>query len=93
MKITWDAAKARRNPLAHEGVTFEEAQTVLLDPLALTREDDDARGEVRLVTLGRSVRQRCLIVVWTEREEEEIRIISAWKANAQQRNRYEQQLA
>jgi len=32
MKIEFDPAKAAANPLNHEGVTFEEAQAVLLDP-------------------------------------------------------------
>jgi uncharacterized protein len=93
MRVTWDEAKAKRNPIAHDGVTFVEAQTVLLDAYALTREDDDATGEQRFVTLGRSERQRCLIVVWTQPAEDEIRLISAWKAITQQRKRYEQQFA
>jgi uncharacterized DUF497 family protein len=32
MKITWDSKKAATNPKNHDGVTFEEAQHVLLDP-------------------------------------------------------------
>jgi uncharacterized protein len=93
MRVTWDEAKAKRNPVAHDGVTFIEAQTVLLDAYALTREDDDATGEQRFVTLDRSERQRCLIVVWTQPVEDEIRIVSAWKATTRQRKRYEQQFA
>jgi len=52
MKITWDSDKAAANPKNHDGVTFEEAQHVLLDPFALTREDNDAQSEQRFVTLG-----------------------------------------
>jgi uncharacterized protein len=93
MRVTWDEAKAKRNPIAHDGVTFVEAQSVLLDAHALTREDDDATDEHRYVTLGRSEKHRCLIVVWTQPVDDEIRIISAWKATMQQRKRYEQQFA
>jgi len=89
MKITWDAQKASANPKNHEGVTFEEAQHVLLDPYALTREDCDSE-EQRFVTLGMGGKNRILMVVYTYREET-IRIISAWKANEQQRRRYENQ--
>jgi uncharacterized protein len=91
MKVTWDEAKAKRNPIAHEGVTFDEAQSVLFDSFTMTREDDDARGEARFLSLGRSDRGRVLVVVWTQRDENLIRVISAWKANARQRSQYERQ--
>jgi hypothetical protein len=35
LQITWDPLKAEAN-IAKHGVTFSEAATVLLDPLALT---------------------------------------------------------
>jgi uncharacterized protein len=71
-------------------VTFEEAQEVLFDSFALTREDDDAEGEQRFVTLGMGGKGRLLVVVYTYREET-IRLISTWKANEPQRRRYEKQ--
>jgi ribonuclease toxin BrnT of type II toxin-antitoxin system len=52
VKITWDSKKAATNPKHHDGVTFEEAQHVLFDPFALTREDSDSEQEQRFVTLG-----------------------------------------
>lgn len=90
MKIEFDSKKAALNPVNHDGVTFEEAKPVLLDPYALTREDTDASGETRFITLGMGAKQRLLVVVWTLRGER-IRLISAWKANQPQRRRYEQQ--
>lgn len=90
MKIEFDLEKAAANPLNHEGVTFDEAKQVLLDPYALTREDTDANGENRFITLGMGAKQRILIVVWTLRDDT-VRLISAWKANQPQRRRYEQQ--
>lgn len=72
--------------------SFEEAKGVLTDLRALVREDDDAIGEQRFVSLGQGARGRILVVVWTLRDnDEKIRLISAWKANAQQRKRYENQ--
>ena len=90
MDIEFDPEKAAANPLNHEGVTFDEAKAVLLDPYALTHEDLDARSEQRFVTLGMGAKGRILIVVWTLRGER-LRLISAWKANQPQRRRYEQQ--
>ena len=74
----------------HEGVTFDEAKAVLLDPYALTREDSEANNEQRFITLGMGAKNRILIVVWTLRDET-VRLISAWKANQPQRRHYEQQ--
>jgi uncharacterized DUF497 family protein len=65
MKIIWDSKKAASNPKNHDGVTFEEAQTVLLDPFALTRDDSDSEDEQRLVTLGMGGKGRILMVVYT----------------------------
>lgn len=48
MKVTWDPIKARAN-LAKHGVRFSDAESVLFDPGALTREDEDAEGEQRFV--------------------------------------------
>ena len=90
MEIEFDPDKAAANALRHEGVTFEEAKAVLLDPYALTREDPDATDEPRFVTLGMGAKARILIVVWTLRDDR-VRLISAWKANQPQRTRYEQQ--
>jgi uncharacterized DUF497 family protein len=89
MQVEFDPDKAAHNPLVHEGVTFEEAREVLFDPCVLTREDGDAEGEQRFVSLGMGAKGRVLVVVWTLRGER-IRLISAWKANQPQRRRYEQ---
>jgi len=90
MQIEFDPKKAAANPVNHEGVTFDEAKPVLLDPYALTKEDDDANNEQRFVTLGMGAKGRILVVVWTLRGET-IRLILAWKANQPQRSRYENQ--
>ena len=90
MKIVWDSKKAAANPKNHDGVTFEEARQVLLDPYALTREDSSSEAEQRFITLGMGGRQRILVVVYTYRDET-LRLISAWKASEPQRRQYENQ--
>lgn len=88
MDIEWDPAKAEANRAEHE-VGFPEAATVLEDDFALTREDPDAVDEQRFVTLGMSGLGNLLVVVYTYREPDVVRIISAWKANRRQRLLYE----
>ena len=89
MRYVWDPAKAEAN-LTEHGVSFADAATVLEDDFALTREDPDSEGEQRFVTLGMSSFANLLVVVYTYREPDSIRIILAWKANQRQRLGYEQ---
>lgn len=79
MNVEWDPAKGTAN-LKRHGVTFEEASTVLLDPLALAQEDALLVDESRWVVIGMSARTRLLTVVYTLRREDRIRLISARKA-------------
>lgn len=44
MKITFDPNKAAANYRKH-GIRFSDAEPVLFNPMALTREDKDADGE------------------------------------------------
>jgi len=52
MKIEFDQEKAAANPIKHDGVTFEEAKAVLLDPFVLTHEDKNIVYEQRFISLG-----------------------------------------
>lgn len=88
MNIEWDPDKAEANLTAH-GVSFAEAATVLEDDFALTREDPDAADEQRFVTLGMSGLGNLLVVVYTYRNPDFVRVISAWNANKRQRLNYE----
>ena len=79
-----DDAKAAANRRKH-GVSFEEAATVFLDPLAHVFDDPDtAHGETRLLLVGLSAARRMLVVVHVERREV-LRIISARPANTRER--------
>jgi uncharacterized DUF497 family protein len=89
MKIDFDPKKAVSN-LKKYRVPFEEAATCLLDPLALVRGDPDARDEMRLVLLGMSHAGRLLVVCYTLRDEETIRLISARMATRKEEKSYAQ---
>ena len=88
MKLIWDPEKARAN-LAKHGVRFSDAEPVLFDPGALTREDEYAEGEQRFVTVGSDSLGRVLTVVYSY-QGEVIRMISARKATGSERNVYEE---
>ncbi|MDR0996395.1 MAG: BrnT family toxin [Zoogloeaceae bacterium] len=91
MKVEFDPVKAAMNPIKHEGVTFEEAEAVLFNPLARTHEDPNVVDEQRFISLGMGGRNRLLVVVWALRDADPIRLISAWKASKSQRRDYENQ--
>ena len=86
MSIEFDPAKARTNLRKH-GVSFAHAEQALCDPMALTIEDPDARGEQRFVTLGLDALGRVLVVIHTQRGER-TRLISARKASRGEADRY-----
>ncbi len=88
MRFEWDPRKAVANLRTHR-VSFAEAVTVLEDDFALTREDPDAVDEERFVTLGLSNLGNLLVLVYTYREPDIIRVISGWKANKRQKVVYE----
>ncbi|MCF7977755.1 MAG: BrnT family toxin [Chromatiaceae bacterium] len=85
----WDTRKAESNIRKH-GVSFEEASTVFSDPFELTIPDPDhSHGEYRFLSVGRSERDRLLVVSYTERHQNAIRIISARVASRPERQIYD----
>ena len=88
MDTSWDPAKARTN-LAKHGIAFEDAEAVLTDPAGLTREDPDAHGERRFVTVGAGALGRVVTVVYTYRGDR-VRLISARPATRKETDHYAQ---
>ncbi len=89
MDYEWDRDKAAGNTRKH-GVTFDEATSVFLDPLAISGPDPDhSTGEPREVSFGVSSLGRLLVVAHTYRSGG-IRIISARRASRSERKVYEE---
>ena len=87
ISFEWGELKAEINWRKH-GVTFSRAKFVFEDPYAITEPDRIVAGEVRWQTVGLvgGVAHTSI-----ERNEDElIRIISARRANRQERKRYEE---
>ena len=91
MNFEWHPPKAERN-LAYHGVSFAEAATVFDDDRQLHRRDDlHSFAEQRYICLGMSEQSRLLMVVYTEKQEGLIRIISARDATTREEYEYESQ--
>lgn len=89
LKFTWDENKALKNQKKH-GVTFEEAKTVFYDDSGrLIPDPDHSEDEDRFILLGQSSEFRLLLVCHCYRDnDEQIRIISARKANKFEQKQY-----
>ncbi len=88
-EFEWNEDKAASNFLKH-GVTFEEAETVFDDDLAMIEADSEhSIDEDRYRLLGYSSQSRLLYVVYTERDGRP-RPISARVATPRERRNYEQ---
>jgi uncharacterized DUF497 family protein len=92
VQFTWHQAKARQNLRKH-GVSFEEATTVFADPLARIFDDlEHSLGEWREIIIGHSAGGTLLLVSFTERAEDLIRIISARHTDVIERRTYEENI-
>ncbi len=89
-EVDWDEAKNEYNKRKHEGISFEEAQSVFDDPLAKTVDDlDHSYDERRYFTTGYSTNNRVL-VLWHTYPDQGYRLIGARKANKRERQSYEE---
>ena len=77
MEFEWDPAKAQENEAKHK-VSFAEATEVFADNLSSSAPDPDhSVDEERFVIFGRTLKDRYLVVAFTDRGAG-LRLISAW---------------
>lgn len=84
MRYTWTESKNRRNLKLH-GIAFEDAVCIFDGP---TLEQVDNRfdyGEQRVYAIGVV---NGVEIIYTDRVEEERRIISAWRSEPHERREY-----
>ncbi|ACK66449.1 protein of unknown function DUF497 [Rippkaea orientalis PCC 8801] len=87
MEIEWNNDKAASNVIKHN-IDFEDAKNIFLAPNRLEREDKRNYNETRIQVIG-IVNQVVLFVVYPKRENR-YRIISARRANKNERQQYYQ---
>lgn len=89
LAFEWDDKKSASNESNH-GVSFDEAKSIFTDQFArLIADPDHSDEEDRFVLLGTSIHSRLLVVCHCIRINAAIRIISARKADKQEREIYE----
>ncbi len=88
MKVVWDRAKDVANQRKH-GVSFREASELLVSGADHLEIFDDAHSddEDRFISIG-PIRRGLVLVVWTEREDDQVRIISARWATSREQGLY-----
>ena len=88
----WDENKERLNIKNHDGIDFDEASNAIQDYFALEEFDDahSTADEKRYACIGEG-RNRILYVIFTIRDEEIYRIISARLAEPDEREIYERE--
>jgi hypothetical protein len=91
-RVEWDDKKARSN-LTDHGVSFDEASTVFDDSWARIFDDEEhSMDERREIIIGHAVNHRLLLVCFTERPKQIIRIISARTPAGKERKDYEENI-
>ena len=90
MKVAWDHAKNLANQKKHH-VSFEEARELFTSGVDRLELFDEAHSEVedRFISIG-PIRRGLVLVVWTERHEDVIRIISARWATRREEALYDE---
>ncbi len=92
MTFEWDSTKATANRIKH-GVSFDLAREVWDDPLFVILPDRIVDGEQRWHAIGTVGAMAVVLVVHLyplPDDEDRVRIVSARKATAHERKRYEQ---
>lgn len=88
VNFVWNDHKAAANSNKHDGITFEQATAAFFDPF-FKLVDAERQQEARDAVIGYDEAGRLLFVVHIEIEGEIIRLISARKATAKERNIYD----
>ena len=89
IQFEWDSHKADINFQKH-GVSLETASEAFLDPFVQSTDTEEIDDEFREAIIGMTVAWKLLYVVYTIRNEERFRIISARPVTKGERKKYEE---
>lgn len=85
--IQYHKAKNAANKLKHQGISLAETEAVFYDERALSLQDNH-HDEQRWIIMGLDAKGRLLVVAYTYRDPNFVRIISARIATQNERRRY-----
>ena len=86
MPFEWDQAKSERN-IRDRGLDFADAPEMFDSPMLVLPDTRKDYREDRYIGVG-TVKGRVMVVAYTERRTDVIRIISFRKANSREQKRY-----
>jgi len=89
MRYIWDEEKNRRNVAIH-GIAFEDAARIFDDVTVEQVDDRFDYGECRVYAIGlvNGLEITVIYTDWRDTDEDERRIISAWRSEPHERRRY-----
>ena len=90
MRFVWDPAKDKANQAKH-GLSFEEATEIFrsgVDYLEIY-DEEHSDEEDRFIAIG-PVKRGVIVVAYTERDDDLLRILSARLATRKERRRFEE---
>ena len=92
VQVEWDEAKNRQNHSKH-GISFEQAQQLFRSNVEHLEiyDEEHSDSEERFLAVG-PIPDGVVVIVWTERDEDTVRIISARWATPRETNLYESYL-
>lgn len=90
MRFEWDEDKNRENVRKH-GFDFADAWQVFIGAMLVVFDDRQEYGEDRWIGIG-LLGEPVVVVVYTEAEDETVRIVSMRKATSHERKGFEQYL-
>ena len=90
MRYSWDEQKNRSN-IARHGVAFDDAIQIFEGPTVEKVDDRFDSGEIRVYAIG-LVNGLEITVVYTDKDDDERRIVSAWRSEPHERRYFWQNL-
>ena len=87
MKFEWDEDKNESNIEKH-GLDFEDASEVFDTPMLVALDTRQDHGEDRWIDLG-LLEHRVVVVIYTYRDSDRVRVISMRKALQHEKHQYE----
>jgi uncharacterized DUF497 family protein len=90
MRFAWSREKSRINVQRH-GIAFQDAVRIFDGPTVEAIDDRFDYGETRIYAIG-LVNGIEITVIYTDRENEERHLISAWRSEPHERRTYWQKL-
>jgi hypothetical protein len=88
VRFEWDEEKNEENIRKH-GIDFADAHEIFDGPMLVDLDAREDYGEDRWIGIG-FLKNRAVVIVFTEREDETIRIISVRKARKHECTRFEE---